>query len=116
MLKVRAALLVACLATPTTASRADDSVTVTQAIAAAYAGGGNASTINQMGNGNSAVTFQLGAQNTATIGQFGNNNQSTIVQTGVGGLAINNQYGNGNQMTITQTGLHPQPISITQRR
>ena len=116
MLIARAALLVAFLATPVVASRADDAVTVSQAVAAAYAGGGNASTINQMGSNNSAATFQLGAQNAATIGQFGNNNQSTIIQTGVGGLAINNQYGNGNQMTITQTGPRPQPIIITQRR
>lgn len=98
------------------AAFADNLVSVNQAIAAAVARGGNASTINQVGSDNLAITDQTGSANSAAIGQFGNNNVSKITQSGAGGIAINNQYGNGNSLTITQTGPHPQPVIVTQRR
>ncbi len=95
---------------------ADDLVSVNQAIAAAYARGGNVSTINQVGSNNLAITDQTGSANSAAIGQFGNNNVSKITQNSIGGIAINNQYGNGNSLSITQTGPHPQSVIVTQRR
>ena len=115
MRTAQAALIASCLISATPAF-ADDPVTISQAIAVAAAGGGNTSTIKQIGVDNFAQTTQLGSQNYAGIGQYGSNNSSVIIQTGIGGLVINNQYGNGNQFRILQTGPHPQPIIINQRR
>ena len=95
---------------------ADDQVTINQAVAGAFAGGGNTSTINQIGSNNFAQTNQFGAQNNAVIGQYGNNNTSVITQLGVGGLVIDNQYGNGNAFRVIQTGARPLPVVITQHR
>jgi hypothetical protein len=116
MRTAQAALIASCFIAAASPAFADDPVTISQAVAAAVAGGGNTSTINQVGVDNLAQTYQLGSQNYAGIGQYGNNNSSVIIQTGTGGLVIDNQYGNGNRFSILQTGPRPQPIVINQRR
>ena len=116
MRAAQAVLIAGCWIAMSPQAFADDLVTINQAAAAAIAAGRNISTINQVGNNNTAETNQLGAQNSAAIGQYGNNNTSVITQTGVGGVVIDNQYGNGNQFRILQTGSRPPPVIITQRR
>ncbi len=112
-MRIRDIVLACCLVT--TPAFADSPAQISQVTAALALGGGNTSTITQMGSNNLAETEQTGSMGIATINQNGNNNISQIIQSGVGDVATNTQIGNGLQMKIVQTG-PAQQITITQRR